>query len=556
MPTLDALANIFDTYHLVSASVEFKSSVATVNSGKVVAGIDYNPDTPLSTGQEVASLTGSTTENVYKDFRIRVDKQKAQKQRLMSTASSASNKFAKTAFTIYTDVSGTDAAVTVVGSLWVHYVIILESVNPRNAAILAGALASTSLVKVPVGAGHVAAADPPVVQNQENTITFGDGIHIEKESDDTVIQQTNPIPRSEFGADKSQLSIIAAVDSGALPDSLLFAVEPKSSVRFIYTDGTAVEPGSIKQFPFPNTRAFMPTTQVQFVGPEDDHGYHIVGGVVTDLLGGIFRVVKPLLKDIPIIGQILTVISPDTGFLHEKHLLGDVESYPVVAPIICACAPGDKITVQLPETLTRSTLENVAGMFVFGFEVVNISGGTGLWQASKIFGQDPLDNPSYKVTSDGSYNTGGASTVLPTFVKFEPLGEDDAFRKGDMFSVNAFFSMVAGDLDAADFETTSMNDDASMTNLNAIDLQGDAPTRYGRIMAIIRESDNLINMNFNSGVNQLVSTVNSYIATHPTATSVKGFLSVSINRVSTAEAVSNTAPVDFARNRRVVKLQL
>lgn len=485
---LDKLGGIYDNWKLNSASVEYQSGVSTGTNGFVTLGVDYNPSTAVTTEGQVRALTGSTQSNVYKDTKIQVSQHKAQKQTWFSTASAGVDTYEKTAFVIAV-YAPTVPDVTSVGSIWVHYSVRFSSINVSSGAT-EGNRAATASQKVLPGITSPALNTDPVADSvlteDGGVLAFKDNPVVNSDQPTDVANVTEPIPAEEFHEVGDTVTIASFLDT----DVSLFNAAPAGAVNFYYTDGTPVESGAIQSFAVQGSNSF---SAGHGVVPHDREAlYRFDEQLGSSLLADVFSIVKPLVKNIPVVGEIVSSLF-DEALLNEvpppvivveetaarSIYVLNAAAYPEVVPLTNAIAIGETITAQLPSSNSYNSVDNAP------FTYIAVMG-----QLSEL----PVPTSLYE-TNSGPYEAtltyippaGSGAVKIPEFIELTPVAGAAPIRAGDMFTfdnVRVHASPGGGTGNALHF-----TGDVNLENMDVADGQGLPAINAGRSVTVKRDSD-------------------------------------------------------------------
>lgn len=486
LPLLDGLATYFDNYHLNSAVVEYIPNTSAFVSGKVVLGIDYNSDSPITDEGSIANLTGAKSTNIYQKIAVPVVASRANKSRWSSTAASTSgyNRIAFTA-AVWADEA---PDITSSGTIWVRYSVTLAGVNAAHIAAMAAAKTST-LVNRTIPATPVAnVTDEPTTSNsiQPSEATFKTALIVDPAEPTQIGTQTNELPMSKFSKPGDQITL--ALATATAPDTVTLATlqDSAAQVNFYYADGSPVEANAIRSFSVGKNAKFRAGVGVV---PHNATGKLADENNVTGIVADLFQIVTPLLKHIPIVGEIVNVLSPsltvtDNSDMHEYDVGEDhsivrlsAEAYNDAVPFVSAVALGDEISAQLPTTATFNSVEYLTSTYSYVIYRQNTTFFTYEIQSS------PFTFEVTKVTvSLPNFN----DVQIPTLITVSAPEGVDSIRAGDVFSFNSYVITIpeAGST-AIEYATSS----SDILNLNFVDSQGIEAVPYARNVAVMRDNE-------------------------------------------------------------------
>jgi hypothetical protein len=483
---LDKLGSIYDNYRITSAVAKFKSAVATVNNGSLAMGIDYNPATQVSTAAQVEALTGSQKDNVYKDITVEVSAHKAQKQKWFSTASADADPYQKTAFTVAVYAPEV-ADVTSVGSIWLSYSVVFSSINVSSGSIDADSAAATSTFKALPGVPAPALNTDPVVDDtpgSSGTVAFKKQPVVNSDQPTDVASVSEPIPKNDFHETGDSLTAASVVQN--LPPAADGMAAPSGKVNFLYSDGTPVEAGAIKSFPIQGTNSFRAGHGV--VPHDRATEYAFVESLGTNILADVFTIVKPLIKELPLVGEIVSTLfdsafdgndepAVEVGMVddHISIMVLNADAYPIVTPVTNAISIGTSLTAQLPESNEFNSVDIVP------FQYTAVMGITTAGDVHSRF-----ESMSGPYTAEITYDT-SHSTDVPTYIKLTPVAGADPIRAGDMFAYQNFRIQAnpTGGTGNIFYNTA----DSTLTNMEMADGQGPASIDSGRTVCVKRDAE-------------------------------------------------------------------
>jgi hypothetical protein len=426
---LDKISELFDTWKLNGATIEFKSTVGSTTNGQVTMGIDYNTTTPVNSTEQVGHLTSALEDNVYKDLRIPIQVAKAQKQRLMSTANSTVGEFAKSAFSAWVAApEGTDIALF--GSVWLVYDITLCSINVAASLISSAPTSTASLLADFTSADTNAVTQPvefPAGQDQAAPDVSINEPYATDPVDESLLKTEFTVKHQAF-ADTGDEIIAAQAAPAPLVSAMLAATPP--SVTFRYANGNPIPPGTIETQPVGGSIA-------SFAGPGLLAPPAVTAGP-GDLLSSVFKLAKPLLEDSDLIGTIanvafgllassttLNAVAPNPiplGITPEQVDTGEHYIYATdddVSQLVTSVAIGNEIDVVIPPLSEYPITESLPQYCSLQYH---------------------LGDPTYTYRTIGPYNAtfvDGTGTNYPSYISVSAGDEPDTFRPGDVFAVTA-----------------------------------------------------------------------------------------------------------------------
>jgi hypothetical protein len=523
---LDQIAKIFDLWHMINNfAVHVKSARATTADGQYTLGIDYNPGTTVLTEDQINALTGSKQDNVYKNLTVTVEKLKAQKQKWFSTKNSSTDLYQNTACVIY--VWAPPGAESL-GSVWLDYSVVFSTINTSAAAGSASepqvvqtnpVIAEAPVPSLPQGAQSIS-----VNQDEVPDLLIFEPTGLQEE-DHTKIHTQIEFEHDGF-KDPGDKIIIA----GEVPVATAFNAAP--SVTFRYKDGTPIPTGTI--VPLATLDRSLRFYEEQIPDSVNDLG---------PIFSTIFKLALPLVKEIPIVGDIATAVfggsavsklvyfkngfsSESSDVLHYHHMLLATEDT-VVEPVIVAAALGDSIDVVVPETLAYNWTDMLTQQATRIQHFTTAAGYTTF--------QSSVTGP-YKVEwTDFASNIKPITDKHADYMKISTQMEQEPFRAGDIFSIEISAGVNMGAPLA--YRYSNVIQDSDLTNLDFIDGLP-AGTPGARLVAVLRDGESIFIKQLND-------------QTPSTLAAALSVMKITFTRVSRSDSKTVSPPPVASRTRRL-----
>jgi len=425
MPYLDTFAGLYGNWRLNACRAEFRSAISQLSNGQIVMGVDYNTATAPTSKTGVSALDGVQEKHVYEAINMPISPAKVNKSRWLSTFQDSVPAYEKTPFSVnfFSDAPETTPPTTLVGSLWINYSVTFmgPDINESTLAALAKpsstaavpVLANAPIPAVAQGASAVSSAQP-----QDDPVIFVQDLVQLSADENTDMSSTTSIDHTVFGDVGDTLTAAVLV-----PQNLALT-NAVPTVNFRYSDGTQIPTGTITALPLSSFSSLAYGDGVS--------GVMQTSNDLSPIFASLFTLAKPLLKQIPIFGEIICdvfggsamttdLVATPTGSLIVVAEDAAIES------VVTSFGQGSSLDVVVPNQLVY----NWADMFTGSASL--------LYQYAESQGQmtsfGPYNIVFYNASNVAVAPTTGVGITSVTYIKVTPQFGTAPFTSGDMWAV-------------------------------------------------------------------------------------------------------------------------
>lgn len=479
MRNLDVMAGLYGNWRLESCTAHFKSAVSRLVSGAVVMGIDYQTASIPLSKSDIANLDGVQSTNLYLPLSIAVAPSKVNKLTWTPTYHGSIPSYAEAPFSvnIFCDTPATSDSPAVLGSMWITYAVVFMGAD-LNAETVVGAATASAVSQIPIIANAPVpavmqgATESSINQTDDPVLSVADNILISSE-DPTELATTFTVAHSVFGEVGDTI-----IGTSLQPTDVSLNSVP--TVNFRYSDNTPIPVGTITAIPVTNYSSFLYGSGVSGVPQRVDD--------IGEVFASLFKLAKPLIKQIPIIGEIVsTVFDPaalaTTVYLPGTNIIAAVEDANVES-VVSAFAVGDSIDVVIPKQLVYNWSDAFTGGAILMLDYPNNRSRV---QEYGPYTLEYLDVNKAVITIVDPTNFPLNDGISIAFVRATTQSLQAPFTAGDVLALSSF-TFSRSDGTGNPFFIFGQLVESALTNMSFVDgLPAETPA-FTRVAAILEDN--------------------------------------------------------------------